>query len=162
MEAIANRFQASVSIAARDGLQMVIAGRAAAHTFLRLNFQVGSSLRIERSAVGCAYLAGTTEENRKDLMAAIKLAYPKEWKENKGYIEESLSLYRSRGYVLNLRRYHPEVNALGVPIVSSSGRQVMALNCGGASSIMSREMLEGPVAQAMTQLASDLAPMLGI
>jgi DNA-binding IclR family transcriptional regulator len=62
--------------------------------------------------------------------------------------------------VLNLRRYHPDVNALGVAIVSPNGRRVMAMNCGGASSIMTRDKLEGPVAEAMKTLASDLSTML--
>jgi DNA-binding IclR family transcriptional regulator len=153
MNALADRFQASLSIAARDGLQMLILGRAAAATVLKLNFHVGSALRLERSAVGCAYLGAISDDEREILMEEIQRADPANWKEARAYILDSVRMYREYGYVLNLRRYHPDVNALGVPIVSPNGKRVLAMNCGGASSVMTQEKLEGAVAQAMKELA---------
>jgi DNA-binding IclR family transcriptional regulator len=75
---------------------------------------------------------------------------------------DSVRMYRERGYVLNLRRYHPDVNALGVPVVSPNGRRVVAINCGGASSIISRAKLEGPIARTMMELAASLSGMMMI
>ncbi|SHH65906.1 IclR family transcriptional regulator [Pollutimonas bauzanensis] len=162
MARIANTFQCSLSIAARDGLQMLIMGRETGSAVLKLNFHIGTALRIERSAVGCAYLAAIGETERASLMEQIEKAYPDEWEANRRYIEESVQMYRDHGYVLNLRRYHPDVNALGVPIVSPNGRQVIAMNCGGTSSVISREQLEGPIAQAMKDLAASLCVMLTV
>lgn len=160
MAEIANRFQSSLSIAARDGLQMIIMGRETAPTVLKLNFHVGSALHIERSAVGCAYMAAIGEEERERLMEEIARAYPSDWEENRRYIQESVRMYREHGYVLNLRWYHPDVNALGVPVVSPNGKRVVAINCGGASSVISRDKLEGPIAQVMKDLASKLSTMM--
>jgi DNA-binding IclR family transcriptional regulator len=162
MSEIANRFQSSLSIAARDGLQMLIMGRETAPTVLKLNFHVGTALRIERSAVGCAYLAAVSDAERQRLMEDIEHAYPDDWEANRRYIQESVQMYREHGYVLNLRHYHPDVNALGVPIVSPNGRHVIAMNCGGASSVISRQQLEGPIAKAMKDLAGDLSTMLTV
>lgn len=162
MAHIANTFQCSLSIAARDGLHMLLMGRETGSTVLKLNFHVGTALRIERSAVGCAYLAAIDEPERAGLMKQIEQAYPDEWETNRRYIEESVQMYRDDGYVLNLRHYHPDVNALGVPIVSPNGRRVIAMNCGGPSSVISREQLDGPIAQAMKDLASSLSPMLAV
>jgi len=157
---IANRFDSSVSVAGRDQLDMRILARASAPTMLRLNFHVGSALQIERSAVGAAYMAALPEAERTSLLQELKQAHPQHWEEHRRYLDEAIDTYRERGYVLNLRRYHPDVNALGVAIVSPNGRHVMAMNCGGASSVMTREKLEGPVAQAMRELAADLSTML--
>jgi DNA-binding IclR family transcriptional regulator len=162
MSDIANRFQCSLSIAARDGLQMLIMGRETAPTVLKLNFQVGTALRIERSAVGCAYLAAIGEPERVRLMEDIERAYPEDWDANRHYMQESIRMYHDHGYVLNLRHYHPDVNALGVPIVSPNGRSVIAMNCGGASSVISRQKLEGPIARAMKDLAASLSGMLAM
>jgi DNA-binding IclR family transcriptional regulator len=160
MTEIANRYDASVSIAARDGLNMMIMGRAAAPTVLKLNFHVGSALRLERSAVGCAYLSALPGEEREHLLQEIRQAYPDQWDAIRRHIQSSLRCYREHGYVLNLRHYHPDVNAVGVPIVSPDGKRVWAMNCGGANSVMTREKLQGPIAQALQDLAHSLSDLL--
>lgn len=157
---IANRFEASVSLAGRDQLSMRILTRASAPTMLRLNFHIGSALQIERSALGTAYMAALPDDERTALMRELKDARPDEWDKHHRYLEEAVAMYLQRGYVLNLRHYHPDVNAIGVAVVSPNGRYVMAMNCGGANSIMTRDKLEGPVAQAMKELANDLSTML--
>jgi DNA-binding IclR family transcriptional regulator len=159
---IANRFESSVSLAGRDQLDMRILARASAPTMLRLNFHIGSALQIERSAVGAAYLAALPDAERNALLNDLRQARPQEWETHHAYLEEAIAAYRTHGYVLNLRRYHPDVNAVGVAVVSPNGRHVMAMNCGGASSIMTREKLEGPVAQAMIELAAELSTMLTV
>jgi DNA-binding IclR family transcriptional regulator len=160
MAEIAGRFEASVSLAARDGMQMIIVQRAEAPTILRLNFHLGSLLALERSAVGAAYLAGVGEEERARLLADVRQANPETWEENQRYLAETLNQYRENGYVLNLRRYHPDVNALGVPVIAPHGRRVLALNCGGSKSIVTKEKLTGPIATAMKDVAAQLSSML--
>jgi DNA-binding IclR family transcriptional regulator len=162
MEAIAHRFQASVSIASREGLHMVIVGRAVAPTVLKLNFQVGSALGIARSALGLAYMAAIPDRERKRLLEDIARAMPDDWRNIKPLVRNAVQQYREHGYVLSMRQYHPDVNALGVPIVSPDGTRVMALNCGGATSVMTQAILEGPVAAAMTALAAELSTVLTV
>jgi DNA-binding IclR family transcriptional regulator len=157
---IANRFAASVSLAGRDHLDMRIIARASAPSMLNLNFHIGSALPIGNSALGNAYLAAVSATEREEVLQALEQAQPQVWASNREYLEESRQTYLRHGYVLNLSRSHPDVNALGVAIVSPNGRHVMAMNCGGASSVMTREKLEGPVATAMKELASDLSTML--
>ena len=77
-------------------------------------------------------------------------------------LDASAAEYERYGYVLNLRTYHPEVNAIGVPIVGPGGRRVMALNCGGASSVMTRKLLGGPIAEALKRLAGKLSGLLAL
>jgi DNA-binding IclR family transcriptional regulator len=161
MEEIARRFQASVSIATPEGLDMIIVGRAVAPTVLKLNFQVGSALAMERSALGYAYLAAIDDATRDPLMAQIKASSP-DWPSARARIAKASRNYRENGYVLGMRHYHADVNALGVPIVSPDGRRVMAMNCGGATSIMTTHLLEGPIATAMKSLASELSIMLTV
>jgi hypothetical protein len=77
-------------------------------------------------------------------------------------VDASAAEYERYGYVLNLRTFHPEVKAIGVPIVGAGGRGVMALNCGGASTVMTRKLLGGPVAEALKRLAETLSGLLAL
>lgn len=157
---VADRFRCSVSIAAYDRLEMVIVARAAAHAALRLDLAVGSRLRADRSAVGCAYLVGLGEEQRAAVLEEIIAAHPSERSKIQRHVAQSLESYEQYGYVLNLGSYHPAVNAIGVPIVSADRKTVLGMNCGGASSVMTPEFLAGPVAALLKPIASELSALL--
>ena len=47
-----------------------------------------------------------------------------------------------------------------MPVVAPGRRRVLALNCGGAVSVATRERLAGPIAAALKDLAARLAPAL--
>jgi len=158
---VANRFEASISIAIRDGLNMVIVARAAAHTMLQLNFHIGSMLRIESSALGAAYICGLNSGERAAIYKELAESLPENWQSIKEHLDKCIQDYREHGYVLNLRQYHPDVNALGIPIISKHRKDIFAINCGGPSSSMTKEKLQGPVAEAMLELKRQLSGSVG-
>jgi DNA-binding IclR family transcriptional regulator len=161
MKEIADRFETSVSLAARDRLTMVIIQRAEASSILKLNLHIGSALGIERSALGWAYLSGLAAPERDILLGEIARAAPEQAQENRRNIDAAIKHYRRHGYVINLRQYHPGVNALGVPVVAPDGSRVIALNCGGASTVITERKLRGSIAETAMALAAKLGPMLG-
>lgn len=157
MRQIAQRFGVAVSLAARDRDNMVIVARAEAPTILRLALSVGSTLPIATSALGWAWLAGLGEAERRLVLARLRRAgSPAHLRD----IEAAIAQHARDGFVFNLRRFHPDVNAIGVPVVAVGGKRVMALNCGGAVSVATPERLAGPIAAALKALASRLAPVL--
>jgi DNA-binding IclR family transcriptional regulator len=161
MAKIADRFDASLSLAGRVGATMVIVQRAEAPGMLRLNFTVGTPLDLGRSAVGGVYFSATNDEDRQATVAAMKeVLEPEDLELKLKWLEEAQSMYAAHGYVLNVRRYHPDVCAIAVPLTSLDGRVVMALNCGGPASRMSLELLTGPVLQELQGLARQLQPLL--
>jgi DNA-binding IclR family transcriptional regulator len=160
MQKIADRFGVAVSLAARDGDNMLIVARAEGPTILRLALSVGTTLPIGTSALGWAYLAGAPEAERHRILDRLREQSPADWETQYRDIASALDQYARSGFVFNLRQFHPDVNAIGVPVVSVSGRRVMALNCGGAVSVASREQLSGPIAAALRHLAVTLGPTL--
>lgn len=160
MKEIANRFGVAVSLAARDRDAMVIVARAEAPTILRLALSVGSTLPIATSALGWAWLAGLGAAERRQAIARLRRAAGTAWPAHGADIEAALACHARDGFVFNLRRFHPDVNAIGVPVVAPDGRRVMALNCGGAVSVATPEKLAGPIADALKDLAARLAPAL--
>jgi DNA-binding IclR family transcriptional regulator len=160
MREIAERFGVAVSLAARDRDSMVIVARAEAPTILRLALSVGSALPIATSALGWAWLSGLPEQERRQTLARLRRSAGAAWADQAPDIEAALAHHAREGFVFNLRRFHPDVNAIGVPVVAPGGRRVMALNCGGAVSVATRERLAGPIATALKALAARLAPVL--
>lgn len=160
MREIAHRFGVAVSLAARDRDSMVIVARAEAPTILRLALSVGSTLPIVTSALGWAWLAGLAEPERRQALARLRRAAGAEWPARQADIAAALAQHGREGFVFNLRRFHPDVNAIGVPVVAPGGARVMALNCGGALSVATPEKLAGPIAAALKALAARLAPVL--
>jgi DNA-binding IclR family transcriptional regulator len=160
MKEIADEFEASVSLAIRDRTSMVIIQRAEARTILKLSLHVGSALDIDRSALGWAYAVGIGQDAREALLSEVRRATPDRLPQYMRDIDAALEQYRKFGLVFNLRRYHPDVNAIGVPVIAANGQRVLALNCGGASSIVTKTKLTGPIGAAMKSLAAKLAPVL--
>ena len=160
MQEIADRFGVAVSLATRDRDGMLIVARAEGATILRLALSVGTALPIATSALGWAYLAGIGEAERQEILARLRRQAGPGWEVQRKEILAALAQHARHGFVLNLRRFHADVNAIGVPVVGAGGRRVMALNCGGAVSVVTREKLVGPIAAALKGLAATLAPAL--
>jgi DNA-binding IclR family transcriptional regulator len=160
MREIAQRFGVAVSLAARDRDNMVIVARTEAPTILRLALSVGSTLPIATSALGWAWLAGLREAERRQALARLRRAAGGAWPALSAELDQALAQHGREGFVFNLRRFHPDVNAIGVPVVAPGGGRVMALNCGGAVSVATPERLAGPIATALKGLAARLAPVL--
>jgi DNA-binding IclR family transcriptional regulator len=160
MREVAQRFGLALSLAARDRDAMVIIARAEGPSILRLALSVGSSLPIATSALGWAWLAGLPEGERRQVLQRLRRAAGETWPEIGAAIEAALRQHARDGFVFNLRQFHPDVNAIGVPVVSPGGRRVLALNCGGAVSVATPEVLAGPIAAALKDIAARLAPAL--
>jgi DNA-binding IclR family transcriptional regulator len=157
MQSLAKTYQVAVSLAEPDGTAMMIVQRAQAHTLLSLNLAVGSSLPIENSALGAAYWCALPTPQRQVLQAALQRQRPAAWLEHHAYLAQCLRQYQRLGYVLNLRHFHPEVNAIGVPVIASGNTRIMVLNCGGAGSSVTPALLRGPIADAMKALAQRIS-----
>ncbi len=156
MKEIAERSGGAVSLAERDNLHMVIVQRAEAATILRLHLHVGSVLAIENSALGWAYLGGIQDDERESILAMLCANRP-DALPLRTRIAAIVEAYQRDGFVLNEKTYHKEINAIGVPVIAGNGRRVMALNCGGASSMLTTKHLTGQIARDLIALATKLA-----
>lgn len=161
MRPLADAFGLSVSLGARDRNSMVIIQRSEAAGIVNVNLHIGSTLSLASSSLGGAWLAGVHPEVRAAAMEDIRQADPEGWPEAERHIEEALADYGRQGFVFNLGRSHPDINAIGVPVISPDGSSVMALTCGGLRTRMTREKLSKQVAPMLKKLAEQLAPVLG-
>lgn len=160
MRVLADKFEASVSLAERYRTQMVIVQRSEAPNIVKVDLHIGSGLDMVNSSLGLAYLAALQPSRRDQVLAELRRAHASDWKRIEAEIKTAQQEYDRLGFVFNLGRSHADINAIGVPVISPDGRQVMALTCGGARSKLTREKLISKVAPALTELATVLAPLL--
>ena len=160
MRQVADQFSISVSLAERDGLDMVVVQRLEAPSILRLNMHIGSALELGNSSLGWACLAALGPAALNSALKKLERHYGVAWPRVALDIEQSREEFARTGFVTNFGKSHRDVNAIGVPVISPDRRRVMALTCGGAKSSLSTEKLTTQVAPAMLALAEKIAPML--
>ncbi|MDH3453617.1 MAG: IclR family transcriptional regulator [Desulfuromonadales bacterium] len=160
MQELADNTEASVSLAARDGLHMVYLENCVARAnMITLRIDVGARTRIANTAMGRALLCGLPEEERADLIAQIRQATPKgEWPQIKAGIDQGLIDYQQKGFCFSLGDWRENVNSIAVPLIQAD-RSVLAINCGGPAWQLSAEKLEkeiGPRLVAISQRLENL------
>jgi DNA-binding IclR family transcriptional regulator len=160
MRQVAEEFEASVSLAERDRMGMVIVQRSEATSILRVNLHIGSSLELSNSSLGWAYLAGLDPATRAKTLIELRKHNSLNWDKVAKDIEQAMAEYARYGLVFNLGKSHRDINAIGVPVSSPDGSRVMALTCGGAKSSLRREKLLGRVGPALKDLARKIGPLL--
>lgn len=157
MQQLAHQAECAVSLAIPDRNDMLIIERSTPQTMLILNLEIGSRLPIATTAMGWAYLAALPDGRRREAIRELRLTRNRELRED---IESAVAQYRQRGYVSNPSRFHPEVNAIAVPIVVPESGQILAINCGGPASVADMDRLERGVAPRLVALADSVAQAL--
>ncbi|CAN5889472.1 IclR family transcriptional regulator [soil metagenome] len=160
MKALADTFELSVSLGERYRDGMVIVQRSEAVGILRVNLHIGASLDLLNSSLGWAYLAAIDASQREAILSELKARSPEGWDKKDADIQQALKEYRRLGYVSNLGKSHRDINAIGVPVISTDGRRVMALTCGGSRSHLTKEKIVSAVAPELLALAATLAPLV--
>ncbi len=157
MQELADSAEASVSLAARDGLHMVYLENCVARAnMITLRIDVGARTRIANTAMGRALLCGLPEEERVDLIALIRKTTPKgEWLQIKAGIEQGAIDYRERGFCFSLGDWRENVNSIAVPLISADG-SVQAINCGGPAWQLSAEKLEKDIGPRLVEIGRRL------
>lgn len=162
MRKLADTFEASVSLTARDRHTMVIVQRSEAVGIVNVNLHIGSTLSLTSSSVGGAWLAAVSAGEREAALKAFFAEHPEQWPQAQDHVDQALADYRKQGFVFNLGRSHADINAIGVPVVSPDASKVMALTCGGLRTRMSKDKLTKQVAPQLKRLAQQIAPALGV
>ncbi|RXZ43606.1 IclR family transcriptional regulator [Crenobacter cavernae] len=162
MREFALKHNVSVSLAMRDGVDMVYLETCRSAARVTVQLTVGSRVPLVTTAIGRAYYAGLTDAERGKLDLELAEHYGAEWPGLADKLAESLIDYRERGYAHSWGEYGPEVLAIGVPLRSpASGQPTMALNASGPALLFTPETLGREVGPVLVELAHRIAPPLG-
>jgi DNA-binding IclR family transcriptional regulator len=161
MMQLAESADASVYLAVRDGLDMVLIETCRSQsTMLRSRVSVGSRLDLATAASGRAYLSALGAADRQALIAQMRKAYGARWDKCAVGLERALKDAAMRGYALSEGEWHPDINTIAAPLLTAEG-EPMALTCGGPAFAFSADRLRKLIAPRLLATANTIAREIG-
>lgn len=153
-----------VALGGRDDMKMTyIAVARASAGMISLQLNVGSRISLARSAMGRAYIAGTDEAERAQIMQRIQERSPTdEWAQLEDQILDASEQIRTRGFYLSIGMWQQDVNAVSAPYRSMHGdAPMLAFNLGGPAYILPRDRLENELGPKLVQMRNTVARTSG-
>ena len=158
MKELADYAQASVAIGVRDQFEMLyIENSRSSTTTFNVRMEVGSHLPLATSAMGMAYLCGTSEKERAFLMDQIRGRDAKNWPRIKSCVDKAMKDYVERGFCLSLGEWDKGVHGVAVPFIPEDGTEVLSFNCGGPPFILQEDKLVTDIGPRLVALVSNVA-----
>lgn len=133
-----------VALGGRDDMTMTYLACARSVGFISLQLSVGSRLSLPRSAMGRAYIARTSEEERNEILKKIDERGDADYaKLTRNAIHEADKQIADRGFYTNIGGWQPDVNSVAVPFRPLDGNTpMMSFTLGGAAYNLPKEKLE--------------------
>ena len=153
MQEVADFTKATISLGENDGQHMVIVEICHGSPTYRLRLDVGQRVPHNTTALGRAYLAAMSPEQRVLRVEAIcRPLQPAARTKLSAEIHSSLKNFDKQGFVYSLGDWNPEIFAVGVPLISVDRTRVMALSCSGAMFDVTRKRLVSEYAPRMVEM----------
>ncbi|MGO4476869.1 IclR family transcriptional regulator [Massilia sp. 2TAF26] len=160
MRELAERAQASVSIAVRDRLSMVYVESIRSSASITLQRGVGTRLSLTTSALGRGYLVGLPASERAALLEQVRERAGDDWARQQAGVEQALRDYAEFGFCMSLGEWDKDVYGVGVPFRAPDGT-MMAFNCGKPAFKCSREYLQHELGPALVELVRKVGGSMG-
>jgi DNA-binding IclR family transcriptional regulator len=152
MQELAAFSGASVSLGARDGLWMIYVEHCRGPSALTLAMDVGARIPLPTSAIGRAYLAAITEDERREVMAQMEQHDPAAAAKVCAGIERAVKDHAKLGVTCSFGDWQKDVHGIARAFHPGGGLPPMAISCGGAASSLSKEFLLAEVRPRLVEL----------
>lgn len=142
MRELAAYTKAAVMLGAADGLRMVLLEVCQGDETFHLKIEPGARVPHGSTALGRAVLAARAKPVFDQRLAELeKDCEPGLWPKIRAGILRAREEYKSYGFCSSLGDWNPDVFAIGVPMVSADGGRILAFNCSGRVSMITRDKL---------------------
>lgn len=142
MRELAQYTESAVMLGAADGLRMVLLEVCQGDNTFQLKLEPGARVPHGSTALGRADLAVRPEHVfRQRLVELEQECLPGYWPKIRTGIVRAREDYENLGFCFSLGDWNPDVFAVGVPMASADRSRVLAFNCSGRVSVMTREKL---------------------
>lgn len=156
MQELADQAGATLALGVRDRLSIIYTEVARSTATLALTLQVGSRIPLATSAIGRAYLANASEQERG---AIIRLAHELDDSAAEAIrqgIAQGKRDYETYGCTTSFGEWQRDVNGIAVAFRTSGAIPAMVLNCGGPAFSLSPEFLLTEIKPRLLSLAEKL------
>lgn len=142
MRELAEYTQSAVMLAAADGMRMVLLEVCQGDPTFQMKLEPGARVPHGSTALGRADLASRPQDVFDRNLAEFEAeCEPGLWPKIRSGIVRARQDYENYGFCFSLGDWNPDVFAIGVPMVSADRSRVLAFNCSGRVSLMTREKL---------------------
>ncbi|GAB7544031.1 IclR family transcriptional regulator [Cupriavidus sp. 8B] len=161
MHRFAEQVGVSMHLGVRDRLEMVLIETArpmSAAIVMRIG--IGGRLGLASSALGRAYMAALDSTSRQTLIGGLQVAGGNRWPDDAAGLDPAIAHFNQHGYTISLGEWHPDINAIAVPIVMPNG-DIYAMNCGGPAFKLPEAFLRNTVAPGLIACVETIAAESG-
>jgi DNA-binding IclR family transcriptional regulator len=153
---------ASSLLGVRDGAEMLVIEAARSRSAVAsLGADIGTRMLLTTSALGRAWLAGVDEATRTTVVAQLRRTRTRAASSAMdSSFDRAMAEAAQVGYALSLGEWHPNINAVAVPVRTPTG-EVVTINCGGPSFVMPADRLREVGIPALMKAATALARDIG-
>lgn len=147
-----------VALGGRDDMTMTYLACARSVGFISLQLSVGSRISLPRSAMGRAYIARTSEDERGEILQKIDQCYDADQaKLMRSAIDEAHEQIQDRGFYTNIGGWQPDVNSVAVPFRPLDGNTPMlSFTLGGAAYNLPKEKMETELGPKLVDLVNKI------
>jgi DNA-binding IclR family transcriptional regulator len=150
-----------VTLGTRDRLMMLNIETCEGHALVGLRLPAGSRVPMAITAIGKAYLAAVSEDERSKVLSEIRKQHGDDWKMVLRSVERSIDDIARRGFCTSAGEWRKDINAVGAAIIPPSGGTVYALSFGGPAYLVSQEQLDEEYGPAIAAAAKKISASLG-
>lgn len=160
MQELADFAHAEVSLGTRDRLSMIYVENCRSSAPHTASLDVGSRISLTNSAMGRAWLAAATANDRAELLAQIRDRSETRWPATQQRIEQAMQDYRSLGVATSFGDWQKNVNAIARSFQPGGGLPPMVINCGGPAAHLPQDSLLTDVRPRLIEIVSRIETAL--
>jgi DNA-binding IclR family transcriptional regulator len=160
MQELADYAGASTALGTRDRLNLIYIEHCTSRPSLTLRLDLGSRIPMSTTAMGRAILAALPEAEREWLMSHIARREGERWPKIRAGIESAIKDLATRGFVLSVGDWQPDISAVGVPLIPPDGSGVYGINCGAPAFGLKRERLETDIGPRLVNAVRNIEAAL--
>jgi DNA-binding IclR family transcriptional regulator len=159
MQALSQRLGTSVSLGRRDRLSMLYVEHCQPPSAVALQLGMGSRIPLAVTAMGRAYYAIASAEERAAIEHQIAERFPQRWVAVRDGLREAVDMHVALGFTVSIGDWNREVHAAGAAVTLPEGG-IVAFNCGAPAFMLDRDRVlreAGPSVAEMARRVQALA-----
>lgn len=153
---LAQEVGGTVAIAIRDRLDMVCIEVTRASARAGHPIDIGRTYPMCGTAVGRAYLAACSAQERQAVLNQIQVKAPEHWEQHKERLAHALATYPNTGCCVSVGEVYPDVQAVAVPLGRLDRGELAAINVSFQRRSLNERWLLDVVAPKLIALARQL------
>jgi DNA-binding IclR family transcriptional regulator len=156
MERLAEFTGSNIGLGTRERSNMVYVEACQGPSLVGLRLDVGSRVPILSSAMGRAYIAATTPEERARAIKQIRRDGNVDEGRIKKEVEQACKDYEQYGFCVSIGDWHRDIHGVAVPVPTPELSRLYIINCGGPAYLLPRNRIISEIGPELLHAVNDI------